>query len=83
MDGAAWHKAARLIIPINIEIMILPPYCPELNPVEKFWQFLKQRTIKTKIFTTLEELDPPLIETLLSLTTKLISSICGTNYLLF
>ena len=83
MDGAAWHKATHLVIPSNIEIMILPPYCPELNPVEKFWQFLKNRTIKNKIFSTLEELEQALIETLRTLTDKLISSICNVQYLLF
>jgi transposase len=83
MDGAAWHKSERLIVPSNIEIMILPPYCPELNPVEKFWQFLKNRTIKNKIFKTLEELEQALIQALRALTAELVSSICRASYLLF
>ncbi|MBS0184904.1 MAG: transposase, partial [Proteobacteria bacterium] len=81
--GAAWHKGTHLVVPANIEIMILPPYCPELNPVEKLWQFLKNRTIKNKIFSTLEELEQTLIETLNALTRQLIASICRTSYLLF
>ena len=34
MDGAVWHKSKGLIVPKNIQIVLLPPYCPELNPVE-------------------------------------------------
>ncbi len=34
MDGAGWHKAGDLNIPKNISIMFIPPYSPELNPVE-------------------------------------------------
>ena len=37
MDGAGWHKSRDLIIPKNIQIVLLPPYCPELNPVERLW----------------------------------------------
>ena len=35
MDGAGWHKSKNLIVPKNIIIELLPPYCPELNPVER------------------------------------------------
>ena len=48
MDGAGWHKSKELTIPENIEIMYLPPYSPELNPVETLWQYIKNHTIKIK-----------------------------------
>ena len=35
MDGAGWHKSVKLIVPVNIKIIYLPPYSPELNPVER------------------------------------------------
>jgi transposase len=35
MDGAGWHKSKSLEIPKNITIFFLPPYSPELNPVER------------------------------------------------
>jgi transposase len=34
LDGAGWHKSKNLIIPKNIQIILLPSYCPELNLVE-------------------------------------------------
>ncbi len=34
LDGAGWHSSASLVVPANITLMPLPPYSPELNPVE-------------------------------------------------
>lgn len=39
MDGAGWHKSKALKIPDNIVIFYLPPYSPELNPVERLWLY--------------------------------------------
>ncbi|MDR3154535.1 MAG: transposase [Deltaproteobacteria bacterium] len=38
VDGASSHKAKNLSIPKNIELIILPPYSPELNPQEQVWR---------------------------------------------
>ena len=43
VDQAAWHTSKKLNIPSNITILALPPYSPELNPMEQVWQFLKQK----------------------------------------
>ena len=43
LDGAGWHQAGgRLKVPENVSLLSLPPYSPELNPVEIVWQYLKQ-----------------------------------------
>ena len=41
MDQAGWHKSQGLRVPDNIQIEFLPPYSPELNPVERLWKWLK------------------------------------------
>jgi transposase len=50
MDGAGWHKAYALKIPENLTIIFLPPYSPELNPVENIWQFLRQNYLSNRVF---------------------------------
>jgi transposase len=41
LDGAGWHQLGdRLEVPDNIGLLHLPPYSPELNPVENIWEFL-------------------------------------------
>ncbi len=41
LDGAGWHSSPRLRLPDNIVLLPLPPYAPELNPVENVWEFLR------------------------------------------
>lgn len=41
-DGAGWHQTGqRLTVPSNITLLHLPPYAPELNPIENVWQYLR------------------------------------------
>jgi transposase len=40
IDGAGWHKSKDLIKFDNIEFIIQPSYSPELNPIEKLWQYI-------------------------------------------
>jgi transposase len=35
MDKAGWHSAGDLVIPANLTPVFLPPYSPELNPIER------------------------------------------------
>ncbi|NCR10622.1 hypothetical protein GQR42_06265 [Microcystis aeruginosa FD4] len=45
-----------MIIPENIILLFPPPYCPELNPIERVWEELKKES-KWSCFKTLEELE--------------------------
>ena len=46
----------------GIRIIILPPYSPELNPVEKLWQYIKDHTIKNRIDRTFLQLEKVVCE---------------------
>jgi transposase len=51
LDGAGWHQLGGLLhLPHNISLMHLPPYSPELNPVENIWQFLRQNFLSNRVF---------------------------------
>lgn len=51
LDGAGWHQPGdKLVIPSNISLLHLPPYCPELNPVENIWQYLPQNFLSLRVF---------------------------------
>jgi transposase len=41
LDNSGAHTAQRLTIPANVCLVFLPPYCPELNPIERLWRDLK------------------------------------------
>jgi hypothetical protein len=54
----AHHKPAPtgLVVPPNITIMALPPKCPELNPVENVWQFLRDNWLSNRVFKSYDDL---------------------------
>lgn len=56
MDRASWHTTEALIIPPNITIMPLPPYSPELNPMEQVWQQLRKIKLSNTIFKDYEDI---------------------------
>ncbi len=56
MDGAGWHTTGKLQVPDNISPLILPPYSPELNPVENIWQYLRQNWLSNRVFKDYDHL---------------------------
>jgi DDE superfamily endonuclease len=43
MDNGSCHTAKSLVIPDNVVCLFLPPYSPELNPIERLWQDVKDQ----------------------------------------
>lgn len=56
LDGASWHSAKALKIPENITLMPLPPYAPELNPVENIWAYLRANKLANTVFETYDQI---------------------------
>ena len=50
LDGAGWHDPRALRVPDNITLIELPPYSPELNPVERIWLYLRERFLSLRLF---------------------------------
>jgi transposase len=42
LDRAGWHTAKRLPVPANVRLHFLPPWTPELQPVEPFWALVRE-----------------------------------------
>ena len=54
-DGAGWHQAsARLRVPDNITLLSLPPYSPELNPMENVWEYLRGNKLCALVWDSYE-----------------------------
>jgi hypothetical protein len=51
IDGAGWHRTGgKLRVPNNMTILHLPPYSPELNPVENVWAYLRGNKLSNRVF---------------------------------
>lgn len=82
LDQAGWHKSKDLKVPRNIELIYLPPYSPELNPVERLWLWLRRHVCKNKVFESIEFLMDELSLVLQNITKEKINTLCKCNYLL-
>ena len=56
LDQAGWHLSAGLVIPTNITLLPLPAKCPELNPVENVWQFMRDNWLSNRIFKSYDDI---------------------------
>ncbi len=61
MDNAAYHHSANLDAFLDrhrdrLELLILPPYSPELNPIERVWKLLRRLKIHNQYFEKLDNL---------------------------
>jgi transposase len=82
MDRAGYHRAKNLKAPSNISIEYLPPYSPDLNPVEKLWSWLRRHITKNRLFQSLDHLEEELFCEINSLTNSLLSTLCRCSYLM-
>lgn len=81
LDGAGWHKANDLQVPVNITLLHLPPYSPELNPVERVWHWLRDRKLSNRVLPADDDLDALLAEVITQITPERFRSTCHTDWL--
>ena len=74
-DGAAWHKSSTIELPENITLIHLPPYTPEMNPIEQIWRELRTQGFKNEVFPTLKKVVDRLCVTINNLTKSTVSKI--------
>jgi putative transposase len=63
-DRAGFHpKQDSLELPASVRVLPLPPYSPELNPIESLWDPVKRR-IANDVWETLENIEAAISEVL-------------------
>lgn len=60
-DGASAHRSKKLKANEKLELEILPPYSPQLNPVERFFQEIR-RKLKNQVFESYKQVERAVIE---------------------
>ena len=59
LDNAPSHLSKAVVLPENVSLLKLPPYSPELNPVERWFQEFR-RELSNKIFENIDSLQAAL-----------------------
>ncbi len=81
LDGAGWHVSKKLKVPENITLRIMPPYSPELNPVELVWLWLGEHQLSNRTFADQTILDAACLDAWNTLTPERIQSLCRVSWL--
>ena len=81
IDNAGFHSTKHIKVPHNIYLMNIPAYCPELNPCEQVWQFIKQR-LKNQYFDHMGQLRKWMDNIVNKMTKKQIISITSNHHYL-
>jgi hypothetical protein len=81
LDQAKAHQALALQWPDNLFPILQPPYSPELNPIERFWQHIRF-LLQHESFTTLAHLRKLTYQVLDSLSSAQIASLTSYDFIL-
>lgn len=79
LDNGAFHPTKALQWPANVVPVFLPPYSPELNPIERLWRDLKDK-VADCILTTLDQLSEAVGHILQSYSPTALQSLTGYPY---
>ena len=81
-DGASWHRSKGLKLPDNIRLLNIPPYTPEMNPIEQIWKYLRSMGFRNEVFRTLNHVIDRLCNTICQLTPDTVKSITARQWII-
>ena len=85
LDGASSHRALALEVPTNVSLLRLPPYSPELNPVEILWHELREKHCTNRAFESLAAVEAEVTRGMESMAadTDAVARLSGWNWILY
>jgi transposase len=81
LDRAGWHTAKALVIPSKVTLVWLPPYSPEINPVERVWLYLREKHWSHRLLDTGDAIVDALCRAWNALTPERLQSLTSYPYL--
>src|SRR5512132_1512330 len=82
-DGAGFHPGLDLVVPSNVSLIQLPPYSPELNPVENLWHYLRAHHWSNREYEGYSRLESEAVRSLCAVRedTETIKTVCNAPYI--
>lgn len=81
LDRAGWHVSRRLRVPPNITLYHLPPYSPELNPVENKWGYMRSHFLSNRALADHEHMYHAATDAFNAMTPERNRSVCRVPWL--
>jgi hypothetical protein len=81
-DNAGYHTGKAVVVPANITLLPLPPYAPELNPVENLWHYLRSHFWSLRVYRDYEALKEAAVVAwrAVCLVPAVVRSVCAAPY---
>ena len=81
-DGAGFHSGKALVVPDNVSLIRLPPYSPELNPVENLWHYLRSHHWSNREYEGYKGLEEEAVRSLNAVCqdAEKLKTICNADY---
>ena len=81
-DGAGFHTGGDLVVPAGVSLIRLPPYSPELNPVENLWHYMRSHHWSNRMYEGYEELKEEAVRSLgvVCQDTDKLRTLCNADY---
>ena len=82
-DGAGFHTGSDLVVPSHVSLIQLPPYSPELNPVENLWHYLRAHHWSNRPYRDYDELQEEAVRSLCAVREDMetIKTVCNAPYI--
>lgn len=81
LDGAGWQRAKKLKVPGTMTLLLLPPYSPELMPMQRVWAWMRQHDLSNRVFRDEADIDRACRESWNKLTAERLITITATSWL--
>jgi transposase len=83
-DNAGFHTGGEVVVPANVSLIQLPPYSPELNPIENLWHYLRSHHWSNQAYDGYEGLEDEAIRSVCAVGQDAgkLKSICNTEYVM-
>src|SRR5208337_767727 len=81
-DGAGFHTGEDVVVPSNVSLIQLPPYSPELNPVENLWHYLRAYHWSNRPYRDYDALQEEAVRSLCAVREDIetIKTVCNPRY---
>jgi transposase len=81
-DGAGYHTSGDLVVPSNVSLIQLPPYSPELNPVENLWHYLRAHHWSNREYDSYQDLQREAVRSVCAVCddAERLKSVCNAEY---
>ena len=78
-DGAGYHTSPGVVVPSNVSLILLPPYSPELNPVENLWHYFRSHYWSLQVYANNEAMEASVVTSWrkVCLSPEIIRSVCA------